>query len=99
MRRRGYDIDFSLSGVGAHHPRAWYKRTFDLAPEWRNERVLLHFGAVDYRAEVDRCYDQPEERMARWAAVEEVVNFAENYARRKAKPTLGGFLEDDGAPS
>ncbi len=51
-------------------------------------------GAVEYRAEVERCYDEPETRMARWAAVEEVANFAENYARRKAKPTLIGFLEE-----
>jgi DNA helicase-2/ATP-dependent DNA helicase PcrA len=51
-------------------------------------------AAVDYRAEVERCYDEPETRLTRWAAVEEVVDFAENYARRKAKPTLGGFLEE-----
>jgi len=50
--------------------------------------------AVDYRAEVERCYDEPQTRLTRWAAVEEVVNFAENYARRKAKPTLMGFLEE-----
>ena len=50
--------------------------------------------AVDYRAEVDRTYPEPEARLARWAAVEEVVNFAENYARRERKPTLTGFLEE-----
>jgi DNA helicase-2/ATP-dependent DNA helicase PcrA len=50
--------------------------------------------AVDYRAEVERCYDDPETRLARWAAVEEVVNFAENYARRNGKATLTGFLEE-----
>ncbi len=51
-------------------------------------------ASIDYRAEVERCYDEPETRMARWAAVEEVVNFAENYARRKANPSLSGFLEE-----
>ncbi len=48
------------SGVGdpGHHPVLWYRRTLtweDLERAgWgtRGERVLLHFGAVDYRAEV-----------------------------------------------
>lgn len=41
------------SGIGDHgfHPVCWYKRSFNLhAPTGR--RVLLHFGAVDYRARV-----------------------------------------------
>jgi beta-galactosidase/beta-glucuronidase len=41
----------AASGVGdpAPHPVVWYRRTFT-APE--GERLLLHFGAVDYRARV-----------------------------------------------
>jgi beta-galactosidase/beta-glucuronidase len=43
------------SGIGetAYHPCVWYRRQFTL-PEGRtqHERVLLHFGAVDYRAQV-----------------------------------------------
>lgn len=30
----------------------WYRRSFRLPEEARGQRVLLHFGAVDYRAEV-----------------------------------------------
>ena len=43
-----------LSGVGCKDFMAavWYRRTFDLDPTWKNGRVLLHFGAVDYDAEV-----------------------------------------------
>jgi superfamily I DNA/RNA helicase len=33
-------------------------------------------------------------REARWAGVEEVLNFAENYVRRSPEPTLDGFLEE-----
>ena len=33
-------------------------------------------------------------RDARWAGVEEVLNFAENYVRRSTEPTLHGFLEE-----
>ncbi len=47
------------SGVGdtGYHPVLWYRRTIDRADLGRagwgtGERVLLHFGAVDYRAAV-----------------------------------------------
>lgn len=42
------------SGIGetGEHPRAWYKRRFLVPEEWETQRVLLHFGAVDYRATV-----------------------------------------------
>ena len=42
-----------LSGIGetAFHDVVWYARTFDYAPG-DDERLLLHFGAVDYRATV-----------------------------------------------
>lgn len=42
------------SGIGdpAPHPVVWYRRTFRVeSPDW-GERLLLHFGAVDYRARV-----------------------------------------------
>src|SRR5215210_1550543 len=41
------------SGIGdpAYHPVVWYSRTFT-APQQPGERLLLHFGAVDYRATV-----------------------------------------------
>jgi beta-galactosidase/beta-glucuronidase len=30
----------------------WYKRTFELPKEWTSLRTFIHFGAVDYEAEV-----------------------------------------------
>ena len=43
-----------LSGIGetSFHDVVWYARTFDAALASRDERLLLHFGAVDYRATV-----------------------------------------------
>jgi beta-galactosidase/beta-glucuronidase len=43
-----------LSGIGdtAFHPQVWYRRTFTVKPEWKGRRLLLRFGAVDYRAMV-----------------------------------------------
>lgn len=49
---------------------------------------------VNYSKELERCYDDPVTRQARWQAVEEIVNYAENYSRRAPEPTLEGFLED-----
>jgi hypothetical protein len=31
---------------------AWYRRTFDVEPDWLDGEVLLHFGAVDYWCQV-----------------------------------------------
>ena len=44
-RMSGLDLDAEL-------PVVWYRRAFTVPEEWRSERLLLHFGAVDYRAEV-----------------------------------------------
>ena len=49
---------------------------------------------VKYHEEIARCYPDAITQQARIAAVEEVVNVAENYARRAAKPSLEGFLEE-----
>jgi len=44
----------SASGIGdpAPHPIVWYRRTFQAAATEQQPRVLLHFGAVDYQAQV-----------------------------------------------
>jgi beta-galactosidase/beta-glucuronidase len=44
----------SASGIGdtSFHPIVWYRRTFEVSPEEREKRLLLHCGAVDYRAQV-----------------------------------------------
>jgi beta-galactosidase/beta-glucuronidase len=44
----------AASGVAdpGFHPVVWYRRTFQVAEDARQGRLLLHFGAVDYRATV-----------------------------------------------
>jgi DNA helicase-2/ATP-dependent DNA helicase PcrA len=50
---------------------------------------------VSYADEIQRNYPDPRDADVRWAAVMEVVNFAENYVRRRgADATLAGFLEE-----
>lgn len=42
------------SGIGdsSFHPIVWYRRTFRVPDEYAGKRLLLHCGAVDYRAQV-----------------------------------------------
>jgi beta-galactosidase/beta-glucuronidase len=45
-----YCFESRLSGIGdtAFHPWIWYRRTVAVPAEWKGQRVLLHFGAVNY---------------------------------------------------
>ncbi|GGL00586.1 LamG-like jellyroll fold domain-containing protein [Mangrovihabitans endophyticus] len=50
-----YPIESALSGIQRHEDRMWYRRTFTVPAAWRlaaGNRLLLHFGAVDYDAKV-----------------------------------------------
>ncbi|MDX6264048.1 MAG: hypothetical protein QOH84_5736 [Kribbellaceae bacterium] len=47
-----YPIESALSGVQRHEDRMWYRRTFTVPSSWKGQRLLLHFGAVDYDAKV-----------------------------------------------
>lgn len=50
-----FPIESTLSGVSRvpqPHQRLWYRRAFEVPPEWHGERLLLHFGAVDWHAMV-----------------------------------------------
>ena len=49
---------------------------------------------VAYRDEVRRLYPEEADFEKRWAAVEEVFNFAENYTSRRKRPGLLGFLNE-----
>ncbi len=43
-----------LSGINdtKFHDIVWYKRKITIPERWDNKRIILHFGAVDYRAKV-----------------------------------------------
>ncbi|WP_211194983.1 LamG-like jellyroll fold domain-containing protein [Halorhabdus amylolytica] len=46
-----FPIESPLSGVGRSEPHMWYRRTFTVPSSW-DERVLLHFEAVDFATTV-----------------------------------------------
>lgn len=48
-------VESALSGVGrmlTDSQQLWYQRTITIPREWHKERMLLHFGAVDWYAQV-----------------------------------------------
>ena len=50
-----FAAESSLSGVGREvgaERELWYRRSFEIPSSWRGKRVLLHFGAVDWQADV-----------------------------------------------
>lgn len=60
---QGYDgqilvpfaVESSLSGVGkslGEKNELWYQRKFSIPSKWKGYKILLHFGAVDWKADV-----------------------------------------------
>jgi len=50
-----FPVESALSGVMkllTEKQRLWYHRTFKVPGSWKGQRVLLHFGAVDWEATV-----------------------------------------------
>ena len=65
-----YPVESDLSGIARHEDHMWYRRTIDTPASWRkhHQRVLLHFGAVDYEATV-------------WVNGQEVAQHTGGYGR------------------
>lgn len=50
-----FAIESSLSGVQkelSKDKELWYKRAFNIPSSWKGKNILLHFGAVDWKADV-----------------------------------------------
>ena len=50
-----FAVESALSGVGravTADEALWYERKFELPEDWAGKRIILNFGAVDWRAEV-----------------------------------------------
>jgi hypothetical protein len=50
-----FPMESHLGGLGrtlSSSQRAWYQREFEIDPSWKDQKLLLHFGAVDWHAEV-----------------------------------------------
>src|ERR1043166_6612125 len=50
-----FPVESALSGVmkiSSESQRIWYRRSFSIPKKWIGERILLHFGAVDFETTV-----------------------------------------------
>lgn len=50
-----FPVESSLSGVGrklGEKNELWYQRQFSIPSKWKGKRILLHFGAVDWKTDV-----------------------------------------------
>jgi len=50
-----FAVESSLSGVQktvGDENEVWYKRNFTVPTKWKNDKILLHFGAVDWKSEI-----------------------------------------------
>ena len=50
-----FAVESSLSGVGQRvgaKKELWYSRSFEVPVAWKNKNVLLHFGAVEWKADI-----------------------------------------------
>ena len=49
-----FAVESSLSGVGRRITKEntlWYERDFTVPSSWKGQNIILHFGAVDWKAE------------------------------------------------
>ncbi|HOL30726.1 MAG TPA: glycoside hydrolase family 2 TIM barrel-domain containing protein [Anaerohalosphaeraceae bacterium] len=47
-----FPVESAISGIMQHYDRLWYRRLFEIPSRWNGQRILLHFGAVDWETEV-----------------------------------------------
>ncbi|WP_455497100.1 glycoside hydrolase family 2 protein [Coprobacter sp.] len=50
-----FAVESALSGVGKNVGREkelWYSRSFEIPSTWKNKKILLHFGAVDWKTDI-----------------------------------------------
>ena len=50
-----FAVESSLSGVQKEvgtDKELWYKRSFTIPASWKNKNIILHFGAVDWKADI-----------------------------------------------
>jgi hypothetical protein len=47
-----FPVESALSGVMEAHSHVWYRRTFSVPKAWAGQRILLHFGAVNWDSAV-----------------------------------------------
>lgn len=92
------DHQASVSPTAAHS----LKKFSQLIGQLRDQAESMKLGPltnlvidkVGYRRELERAYPDPNDRDARTASLEEIINAASDYQQQSTGPSLRGFLDD-----
>ena len=58
-----------------------------------DELIRTLIDTIQYRAEIDRLNEKPNDREMRWNLVEEFVNSAASFVQKEEKPRLASFVQ------
>jgi len=47
-----FPVESAISGIMTHYDDVLYRKIFTIPADWAGQRIILHFGAVDYKAQV-----------------------------------------------
>ena len=47
-----YPVESAISGIKKHYDRLWYRKEFSIKDNWKEKRIILHFGAIDWESEI-----------------------------------------------
>lgn len=47
-----FGVESAISGIMKHYDNVLYRRTFTIPADWAGQKVLIHFGAVDYKSQI-----------------------------------------------
>ncbi len=61
--------------------------------ETLTQQVRSLIARSSYRTEIDRVYEDPQERETRWNNVEQIVNAVSQYERESRNPTISEFID------
>ncbi len=90
--------DLAPKTVGAlnafHDLLKSYRRQFDDSPTKLADTLKSLLEQIDYRSEIQKQYKDPQQELARTAALEQMVDAVAQYTERTKQPTLAGFLEE-----
>jgi beta-galactosidase/beta-glucuronidase len=75
----------------------WYRRTFQVPPRWKGQRVLLHFGAVDSYASVFLNGQLVGRHQGAWDAFQ--IDITDSLRRGNNELIVGAYDANDGRQS
>lgn len=71
-----------------------YRRRFAEQPRHMSHVLKELIEEIDYEAEVERQYKEPQQQLMRMSMLDELGETLKQYEQREEQPSLAGFLEE-----